>query len=108
MESRGRSRRPRFSYANVASTLALVFALSGSAYAVTQLPPESVGTNQLKQGAVTPGKLSPRTVKMLKRPAPSIGPAGPVGPPGKEGPQGPRGERGPQGPPYPVYKAPVR
>jgi len=41
------------SYADVASTLALVVALSGGAYAVTQLPDRSVGTAQLKNGAVT-------------------------------------------------------
>ena len=45
------------SYANVASTLALVVALSGSAYAVTQLPAKSVGTPQLKDGAVTSKKV---------------------------------------------------
>ncbi len=41
--------------------LALVcslLALAGASYAATQLPKNSVGTAQLKQGAVTPSKLS--------------------------------------------------
>ena len=47
----------RLSYANVASTLALGVALSGGAYAATQLPAHSVGTEQLKNGAVTSTKV---------------------------------------------------
>lgn len=108
MEPWGSTRRPRLSYANVVSTIALIFALSGSAYAVTQLPRESVGAPQLKKGAVTPRKLSRQTLKLFKRYAPlppRIGPAGPAGPTGPEGPQGPRGE---PGPPWPVYKASTR
>jgi hypothetical protein len=87
----------------VVSTVALVFALSGSAYAVTQLPKESVGTRQLKKGAVTPRKLSPRTLELLERDLPEpprVGPAGAVGPAGlrgDEGLRGPRGEEGPRG-----------
>lgn len=111
MEARGRGRWPRLSYANVVSTLALVLAMSGSAYAVTQLPKESVGTRQLKVGAVTPLKLSSQTLRLIKQyalTAAAIGPAGPVGPRGPQGDQGARGEPGPQGPPWPVYKAPAR
>jgi hypothetical protein len=53
-------RRPTFrpSYANVTSTLALILATSGGAYAVTALPKDSVGTPQLQTGAVTPPKLA--------------------------------------------------
>jgi hypothetical protein len=56
------------SYANVASTLALVVALSGGAYAVTQLPSKSVGTKELKNQAVTSkkvrnGSLKPKDLK---------------------------------------------
>lgn len=43
----------RLSYANVASTLALVVALSGTSYAAVTLPRNSVGTKQLKAHAVT-------------------------------------------------------
>lgn len=48
------SRAPRFrlSYANVASSLALFLALGGSSYAAFKLPRNSVGTRQLKAGAV--------------------------------------------------------
>ena len=57
-------RRPTFrlSYANVTSTLALVMATSGGAYAVTTLAPNSVGTTQLKTGAVTTPKIAPGAV----------------------------------------------
>jgi hypothetical protein len=51
-------RRPRLSYANVVSTIALFVALGGSAYAVTSLPKNSVWAKQLRNGAVTPQKLA--------------------------------------------------
>jgi hypothetical protein len=51
------SLRPRLSYANVVATLALFAALSGGAYAATQLPRNSVGTAQLKENAVTGAKV---------------------------------------------------
>lgn len=53
-------RRPTFrpTYANVTSTLALILATSGGAYAVTALPKDSVGTPQLQTGAVTTPKLA--------------------------------------------------
>jgi hypothetical protein len=41
----------------VVAYLALFVALGGGAYAATQLPANSVGTQQLKNGAVTPSKL---------------------------------------------------
>ncbi|GAB3242988.1 hypothetical protein [Nocardioides dilutus] len=47
----------RHSYANVASTLALVVALSGGAYAATKLPKNSVGPKQLKANAVSAAKV---------------------------------------------------
>jgi hypothetical protein len=52
------------SYANIVSTLALVVALSGGAYAVTQLPPNSVGSAQVQNGSLKakdfkPGVLAP-------------------------------------------------
>ena len=51
------------SYPNIVSTLALVVALSGSAYAVTQLPAKSVGTTQLQNGAVTSKKVRDGSLK---------------------------------------------
>ena len=87
-------RRPR--YADVAATLALVIALGGTSYAVTELPRHSVGTPQLKAQAVTKGKLADnvRTVG----PAGPAGPAGPQGVAGLAGAKGDTGLRGPAGP----------
>ena len=48
--------RRRLNYASVAATLALVVALSGGAYAL-KIPKHSVGTKQLKRGAVTSPKI---------------------------------------------------
>ena len=61
------------SYANVASTLALVVALSGGAYAATQLPKNSVTSKQVKNGS-----LKAADFKAGQLPA---GPAGPAGAP---------------------------
>jgi len=49
--------RPRLTFANVVSCLALFVALGGSAYAVKQLPKNSVGTKQIKKNAVTKKKV---------------------------------------------------
>lgn len=56
-------RRPRLTYANVVSTLALFVAVSGAgAYAASQLPPKSVGEPELRPGAVTADKLRKNAV----------------------------------------------
>lgn len=47
----------RLSFANVVSVLALFVALGGTAWAATALPPNSVGTKQLKNQAVTTAKI---------------------------------------------------
>ena len=52
--------RPR--YADVAATLALVFALSGTAYAVAALPPNSVDTQSIQDQAVTAPKIKAGSV----------------------------------------------
>ena len=58
---------PRLSYANVASTLALVIALGGtSAWAAGQLAPKSVGEKQLRPGAVTAEKIRKNAVTAPK------------------------------------------
>jgi hypothetical protein len=44
-------------YANVLSTLALFVALGGASYAAIVLPPDSVGSRQLRAGAVRPSAL---------------------------------------------------
>jgi hypothetical protein len=59
--------KPRISYANVASTLALFLAVAGtSAWAVTTLPSRSVGEFQLRPGAVTASKLRRNAVTAPK------------------------------------------
>lgn len=92
-----KSVRERLTYANVVATIALFIALAGgTAFAASLvLPKNSVGARQLKNGAVTPTKLSKAAKQTL------TGSAGPQGKEGKEGPQGkegPRGERGEPGP----------
>jgi hypothetical protein len=82
----------RLSYANVMATVAVFIALGGVGYAATRLPPNSVGSKQIKRAAVTPAKLNRAAKKAL------AGPAGPEGPRGAAGPQGPRGAAGPEGP----------
>jgi len=79
--------RPRLSYANVVSSLALFIALGGTGYAVTQLPRNSVGARQLKPNAVTSAKIRAGAVQRSDlSPNARIGsrgvrgPAGPVGP----------------------------
>jgi hypothetical protein len=52
-----RSVRPRLSYANVVASLALFIALGGVSYAVVELPAGSVGSAQLRDGAVLPRAL---------------------------------------------------
>jgi hypothetical protein len=80
-------RRP--SPAMVVALIALCVALGGGAYAAIKLPRNSVGTKQLKKGAVTPPKLSAKTRKQLK------GKTGPPGTPGAPGQPGTPGSAGP-------------
>jgi len=61
-----KSFRQLLSYPNVVSTLALVVATSGGAYAVSQLPAGSVGTTQLKASAVTAPKIKNGSVGLTK------------------------------------------
>lgn len=50
--------------------IALFVALGGTSYAVTRLPANSVGTRQIRPGAVTPAKLSPGLSKLLHKTTP--------------------------------------
>jgi hypothetical protein len=91
-------RRPRLSYANVTSSLALFIALGGTGYAVTKLPRNSVGATQLKANAVTSGKIRAGAVQKSDL-SPSArsgsrGPRGPAGPPGPAGAGGTGGGAG--------------
>jgi BclB C-terminal domain-containing protein len=65
--------------------VALFFALGGGAYAAVILPPNSVGTKQIRNKAVTPRTLAKSTIKLLRG---KPGPQGPIGP------QGPAGQNG--------------
>jgi hypothetical protein len=84
--------RKRFTYANLAATLALVFAMSGGAYAANHYLISST-----KQ-------ISPKVLKALKGASGAKGAngvngiPGPTGPAGSAGPGGPQGSQGPQGP----------
>lgn len=57
---------PRPTYANVTATLALFLALGGGAVAAIRLPPNSVGSRALKNGAVTNHKLANHAVTGAK------------------------------------------
>lgn len=74
--------KSRLTYANVISTLCLFLVLGGGAYAATQLPKNSVGTKQLKNGSITLSKLSAAARAALKG---AVGPQGPAGAPGAPG-----------------------
>jgi len=90
--------RRHLTYANVAATLALFFALGGAAYAASQLPRNSVDTAQLKREAVTAGKIAKKTRAQLRGDRGPAGAEGPQGKTGKRGPKGATGARGAQGP----------
>jgi hypothetical protein len=77
--------RGKLSYANVVSTICLFVVLGGTAYAASQLPKNSVGTKQLKNGAVSLAKINSAAKSSLK------GAAGPQGPQGAPGPAGAAG-----------------
>jgi hypothetical protein len=47
---------------NTIALIALFVALGGTSYAALNLPAGSVGTRQLRNGAVTPSKFSPRDI----------------------------------------------
>lgn len=95
-------------YGNVMSSIALFLAVGGVSWAATALPPNSVGSAQIKSRAITGAKVADRSLAaadfapgQLTRGAP--GPAGPQGPagdaPGAPGaPAGPAGATGPAGP----------
>jgi hypothetical protein len=92
---RNRIRRG-LSYSNVAASAALFVALGGASYAAATLPRNSVGTSQLRNGAVTSAKVRRRSLRAIDF-APgqlSSGPRGQSGPAGPAGPAGPPGSPG--------------
>jgi Collagen triple helix repeat (20 copies) len=93
----------RFLRHNTIAMLALFVALGGTTYAATALPKSSVGTAQLKNGAVTKTKINKKTIAALKGNRGRTGPQGAQGPKGTTGAQGVQGVQGVQGPPGPTY-----
>lgn len=92
----------RFLRRNTIALLALFLALSGTTYAAsTLLPRNSVGTAQLKNGAVTKKKINKKTIKALKGNRGPRGLTGAQGAPGPKGTTGAQGVQGIQGPPGP-------
>jgi hypothetical protein len=76
--------RHRPSPAMVVACLALVIALGGTSYAAVILPKNSVGTAQLKRGAVTGPKVKARTLGAAHFSQASF-------PPGRPGPRAHKG-----------------
>ncbi len=93
--------RKRITYANVAATLALVFAMSGGAFAAKHYLLSST-----KQ-------ISPKVLRALKGKTGKTGAtglaglAGKEGSPGKEGKEGKEGKQGKEGAPGPVNLSPL-
>jgi hypothetical protein len=101
--------RPHLSFANVMATVAVAVALGGTGAAAL-----TIGTRQIRDGAVTTAKLHSGAVTTAKLrngavTAAKIAPGAlqgshfapgelPAGPAGSAGPQGPAGPRGPAGP----------
>jgi hypothetical protein len=79
-------RLPRPTYSNVTASLALFVALGGTSYAITKLPKDSVGSQQVRDGSLRAKDLGAGVVPVPVR-----------GPRGSEGPRGAQGERGLQG-----------
>src|SRR4051794_905515 len=73
--------------------LALFVALGGTSYAAAKLPKNSVGSQQIRSGAVTQSKLEKSIGTQLSK----AGVRGPAGATGAPGPRGDTGAQGPQG-----------
>src|SRR3954454_2587008 len=79
----------RLTYANVVATLALFIALGGSSYAAIKFPKNSVGTTQIKTGAVHTGEIRDRTIRLQ-----DISTSARAALHGQTGPQGAQGPAG--------------
>jgi hypothetical protein len=91
MSTRLRNSRP--SPALAVALVALVVAMGGTSYAAITLPAKSVGTKQLKKGAVTTKKIKDASLQSVDF-APGQLPAGPQGPKGDKGDPGTNGVNG--------------
>ena len=97
--------RKRLTFSNVIALLALFIALGGTSYAVTALPKNSVGTQQLKKDAVTGAKVKNGSLSSADFAAGTLlkgdtGASGATGATGATGPQGATGAAGPAGAQY--------
>lgn len=61
-----RTLQAKLTYANVVATMALFCALGGGAWAATRAAPNSIGSRQLKAGAVTNGKVASGAITAAK------------------------------------------
>ena len=92
--------RPRATFANAVSCLALFIALGGASYAAVALPKNSVGTKQIVAGAIDNSKIKKGSLlasafKSGQLRAGAQGPAGTQGAKGDTGAQGPPGAGSP-------------
>ncbi|MFM9054710.1 MAG: hypothetical protein ACKOQ5_07695, partial [Solirubrobacterales bacterium] len=90
--------------ATIISAVAVVVALSGSAYAISQLPKNSVGTKQIRNGAVTSPKVKDASLLARDFRAGQL----PAGPRGEQGPRGETGATGATGPAGPTFSFAVQ
>ncbi len=98
------TRRP--SPALVIAVIALFVAMGGTGYAALKLPKNSVGSRQIKTGAVGTSEVKNGSLRLKdfgKGQIPAgargaTGPVGPAGPPGANGTNGTDGTTGPRGP----------
>jgi hypothetical protein len=81
--------RPKLTFANLISCLALFVALGGTAFAATHLAKNSVGTKQLKANSVTNAKVKDGSLLAQDFETGQL----------PKGERGPTGDRGPQGAP---------
>jgi hypothetical protein len=58
--------RSKLTYANVMATIAVFIALGGASYAAVKVPKNSVGTKQIKNGAITGAKIKSGAVTGAK------------------------------------------
>ena len=83
--------RQRLTYANVMSTIAVFVVLGGTGYAATRLARNSVGSPQIRNGAIKNVDISSATKRSLRGKRGAKGPTGPAGTAGTAGATGPAG-----------------
>jgi hypothetical protein len=81
------------------SVIALLLAMGGTCCAALSLPKYSVGSRQLKRGAVTPSNAANSTIQLFKGRAGDTGARGAKGDTGAQGLNGDPGAQGPKGDP---------